>query len=121
MKFKLDENMPTDLLLLLRQEGHDATDVAEEGLAGEEDPSILEEATKEGRVLLTFDTDFASIRRFPPGSHSGIVVFRLHDQRWRRLEGPARRLLADNRLDKLKHGLSIVDELRIRFRTAPID
>jgi hypothetical protein len=30
---------------------------------------------------MTFDLDFADVRHYPPGSHGGIVVFRLHDQR----------------------------------------
>lgn len=33
MKFKLDENMPADFAVLLREQGHDADDVADEGLA----------------------------------------------------------------------------------------
>ena len=42
MNFKLDENMPADLGTLLRDRQHD---VAEEGLAGEDDPRVLKAAT----------------------------------------------------------------------------
>lgn len=82
MKIKLDENLPTALTELLRAAGHDAMTVADEALGGSKDPKVLEVATSEGRTLLTFDLDFADIRRYPVGSHAGIVVFRLHDQRW---------------------------------------
>jgi predicted nuclease of predicted toxin-antitoxin system len=116
MKFKLDENMPADLATVLRQEGHDATDVEEEGMAGGEDPSVLQAATLEARVLLTFDTDFADIRQYPPGTHGGIVVFRLRDQRWQTLEGRVRRILARRNLQKLPQGLAVVDETRVRYR-----
>ena len=85
MKFKLDENMPADLAALLHEYGHDTADVVQEGLAGEDDPPVLAAAVKEGRILLTFDLDFADIRQYPPGAHAGIVVFRLRDQRWRTL------------------------------------
>ena len=55
---------------------------------GEDDPPILQAATNEGRMLMTFDLDFADIRHYPPGSHAGIVVFR---QRQRRCaHGPRR-------------------------------
>lgn len=118
MKFKLDENMPTDLGTMLREVGHDVTDVVSEGLAGEDDPPVLQEATKEGRILVTFDLDFADIRIFPPGSHAGIVVFRLKDQRWSSLESPARRSLSETRLKRLEQGLAIVDESRIRYKRA---
>jgi len=118
MKFKLDENMPADLATRLRQQGHDVADVVQEGLAGEQDPPVLAAAAAEERILLTFDLDFADIRNYPPGTHAGIVVFRLHDQRWKTLEGPVRRLLAGSKLEDLEKGLAIVDETRVRCRRA---
>lgn len=118
MRFKLDENMPGDFAAYLRGVGYDAADVVEEGLAGEDDPLVLEVATKEGRVLLTFDLDFADIRHYPLGSHAGIVVFRLQDQRWKCLQGPVDRLLAGDVLSTLNRGLAIVDETRVRCRRA---
>ncbi len=117
MKFKLDENLPTALAELLRAGGHDAMTVADEALGGSNDPTILQAATSEGRVLLTFDLDFADIRRYPIGSHAGIVVFRLHDQRWGVLERPALQLIESGLLDHLQSGLAIVDESRVRIRT----
>ena len=118
MKVKLDENMPADLASKLRQEGHDVTDGVEEGLGGEDDPPVLKAAGNEGRILMTFDLDFADIRHYPPGTHAGIVVFRLHDQRWSSLQGPVSRLLAAGSLDVLGNGLAIVDETRVRYKHA---
>src|SRR5262249_55926941 len=118
VKFKLDENMPRDLAIRLHEAGHDVVDVVEEDLGGEEDPPVLQAATEEGRILLTFDLGFADIRHYPPGTHAGIVVFRLQDQRWRTLEGPAKRLLAGGRLEDLEKGLAIVDETRVRCKRA---
>ncbi|MEN6406448.1 MAG: DUF5615 family PIN-like protein [Thermoguttaceae bacterium] len=116
MKIKLDENLPTALAELLRETGHDAMTVADEALGGSKDPKVLQVATSESRTLLTFDLDFADIRRYPVGSHAGIVVFRLHDQRWAVLEQPARRLIESGLLDCLQGGLAIVDESRVRTR-----
>jgi predicted nuclease of predicted toxin-antitoxin system len=118
MKIKLDENMPAAMTELVRQAGHDALTVAEEALGGTVDRRILEAATVENRVLVTFDLDFADVRDFPVGSHAGIVVFRLHDQRWALLQGPARNLVASGILDRIHGGLAIVDESRIRIRTS---
>ncbi len=117
MKFKLDENLPTALTELLRAAGHDVMTVADEALSGSNDPKVLQAAASEGRMLLTFDLDFADIRRYPIGSHAGIVVFRLRDQRWAALEQPARRLIESGLLDRLQSGLAIVDESRVRIRT----
>jgi predicted nuclease of predicted toxin-antitoxin system len=119
MKIKLDENMPAAMTALLRQAGHDTTTVAEESLGGSDDPTVVAAATAEHRVLVTFDLDFADVRRFPAGSHAGIVVFRLHDQRWEVLEQPVRNLAASGVLERIGGGLAIVDEVRIRFRTLP--
>lgn len=116
MKFKLDENMPADLAVTLRSVGHDVCDVVEEGLAGENDPPVLKAATVEGRILITFDVDFADIRTYPPGSHAGIVVFRLHDQRWKSLKPQIEKLLSGQMLKRLERSLAVVDETRIRIR-----
>jgi predicted nuclease of predicted toxin-antitoxin system len=117
MKIKLDENMPVALAELLDATGHNVRTVADEGLSGRKDPEVLEVAKAEGRMLLTFDLDFADIRTYPIGSHAGMVVFRLHDQRWAILEAPIRRLIDSGILDRLRGGLAIVDESRIRIRT----
>lgn len=101
---------------LLEAAGHDVQDVVGEGLGGKMDEVILEAATDEKRVLLTFDLDFADVRRFPPGSHHGIVVFRLQDQRWKTLKPLVQKLITEEHLEKLQHGLAVMDETRIRFR-----
>ena len=117
MKIKLDENMPQALADLLRETGHDPSTVPQEKLAGAPDPSVLREATSEGRLLMTFDTDFCNVLDYPPGTHAGIVVFRLHDQRSAALRDPAQRLVESGVLERLRRGLAIVDEMRVRVRT----
>jgi len=71
VKLKLDENLPADLAALLRERGHDAMGAVEEGLGGSPDQRLLEVATNEGLILMTYDLDF---------------VFRLQDQRWAALD-----------------------------------
>jgi len=114
MKIKLDENMPLSLATLLRSAGHNASTIPEENLSGGADPDVLRTATKENRLLMTFNADFGDVRAYPVGSHAGVVVFRLHDQRWTALKEPAERLLISGLLEHLEHGLAIVDENRIR-------
>lgn len=117
MKLKLDENMPSDMKAVLRSAGHEASDVAEEGLSGADDASLARAAAEEGRVLLTFDTDFGDIRAYPLDSHGGIVVFRLEDQRWSPLKRAVEGLLNSGVLERLPGGLAVVTEHRIRLRT----
>jgi len=117
VKIKLDENLPRALEDLLLASGHDVTTVPQEALSGSSDPRVLGAATREDRLLMTFDMDFADIRQYPIGSHAGIVVFRPRDQRWSALEQPARQLVASGILATLGRGLAIVDESRVRIRS----
>jgi predicted nuclease of predicted toxin-antitoxin system len=121
VKVKLDENMPSALAERLRSAGHDVATVPDERLGGAADPTVLGAATSEGRLLMTFDTDFANIRLYPPGSHAGIIVFRLHDLRWKILGPPVARLMESGVLERLHGGLAIVDEVRTRMRAGRRD
>ncbi len=113
---KLDENMPNALVEFLNFNGYKADTVKDENLSGSDDHDVLNAATANQRILLTYDADFANTREYPPGSHSGIVVFRLRDQRWASLKEPIRRIVESGTLRKLGKGLAIVDEFRIRIR-----
>jgi predicted nuclease of predicted toxin-antitoxin system len=117
MRIKLDESMPLALAIFLRSAGHDVSTVAEENLSGQEDHPVLEAAAKEGRLLMTFDMDFGDIRSYPVGSHAGVVIFRLHDQRWAVLKEPVERLLKSALIDRLQYGIAVVDENRVRVRS----
>lgn len=116
MKIKLDENLPQALAIYLNSCGVDAHTVAQEGLIGAADANLLDAACSEQRVLFTFDTDFADIRRYPPSSHAGVVVFRLRDQRWAALEPHVKALVGVGKLNDLAKCLAIVDEDRVRLR-----
>ncbi len=62
MKFKLDENLPAELLADLQAMKHDADTVIGEGLTGSTDPPILAAAKREGRILFTMDKGIADVR-----------------------------------------------------------
>lgn len=114
MKIKLDENLPEGPADLLRSAKYDVATLLEEDLGGAKDPVVTAAVKREERLFMTYDLGFADIRKHSPGSHGGIVVFRLQDQRWRVLEGPARRLVESGLLERLQGRLAIV---RIRTRS----
>ncbi|PWB82068.1 MAG: hypothetical protein C3F08_00570 [Candidatus Methylomirabilota bacterium] len=76
MRFKVDENLPSELVGDLHAVGHQAETVLEEGLVGSPDPTILERVKREGRILLTMDRGIADVRAYPPEHYPGIVLFR---------------------------------------------
>jgi predicted nuclease of predicted toxin-antitoxin system len=82
MKFKIDENLPTDIAELLKKKGHDAITVPQQNLTGTSDENLASTCRKEKRTLVTLDTDFADIRAYPPEKSCGIIVMRLsrHDK-----------------------------------------
>ncbi len=80
MRFKLDENLPASSAAILETAGHDVDTVVDEGLTGAPDTDVVAAASAEGRILISLDRGLGDIRRYPPGSHAGIVVLRLTDQ-----------------------------------------
>jgi len=76
MKIKLDENISRHLKPHLQQAGYDAVTAAEEGLLGKSDVEVGTAAKSEGMILFTLDLEFANLRKFPPGTNPGIILFR---------------------------------------------
>ena len=72
MKFYLDEHIPKGVIEGLRRRGVDVLTVQEADRLGDSDEKQLAFATREGRVLVTFDDDF--LRLDAAGiPHTGIV------------------------------------------------
>jgi predicted nuclease of predicted toxin-antitoxin system len=76
MKLKLDENLSRHLKTPLMNLGHDVLTASDENLLSCPDSEVAAEAFKENRMLLTLDVEFADLRKYPPGSHPGIILFR---------------------------------------------
>ena len=80
MKFKLDENVPLHLKLLIQKYGYEVCDVYQQKLSGESDTTILTHCKQEKYVLITPDKDFENSYAYPPDIHCGIIVLRLTSQ-----------------------------------------
>jgi predicted nuclease of predicted toxin-antitoxin system len=77
MKFKLDENFGRAVQEVFRTRGHDAVTVRDEKLGGALDPRVLDAGSREGRILVTMDQDFANVLRYPPHNTHGVAVIRI--------------------------------------------
>jgi predicted nuclease of predicted toxin-antitoxin system len=115
MKFKSDENLPEEVVGLLRSAGHDAHSVLEEGIGGAPDETISEVCRREERILLTLDLDFADIRTYPPFEHQGIIVIRLRRQDKHSVLTMIPRILELLKTEEVRHKLWIVDESKTRI------
>ena len=116
MRFKLDENLPSELASLFREFGHDAETVLDQGMGGTQDSDLASACTREQRVLVTLDKDFSDIRTYPPNRHAGIVVLRLQSQARDHVLTVGRRFLQTAPDADLAGHLWIVEETRIRVR-----
>jgi len=76
MKLKLDENLSRHLKLVFAGLGYDVKTAAEENLLSQPDTAVALAAKTESRLLLTLDLEFGDLRKYPPGNHPGIVLFR---------------------------------------------
>ncbi|WP_420634450.1 DUF5615 family PIN-like protein [Candidatus Palauibacter sp.] len=52
MKYKLDENLPRDLVALFRDSGHDAVTVLDQGLSGASDFRLASICVSEDRAIV---------------------------------------------------------------------
>lgn len=116
MRFKIDENLPVELAVLLREEGHEANTVLEEGLGGRADPDIASICKLEDLVLITLDTDFSDIRVYPPEEFSGLIVLRLRQQDKNHVLELIPRLIPMFEAEPLAGRLWIVEEERVMIR-----
>jgi predicted nuclease of predicted toxin-antitoxin system len=116
LKFKVDENLPTEHAAMLQDAGHEADTVADQKLTGSDDSVLFERCQAEGRILLTLDLDFGNVRAYPPKSHFGIVVFRSRTQDKPTLVALLKRLLPvfGNRTHTQQ--LWFVENDRVRYR-----
>lgn len=116
MKFKVDENLPIDAAVLLKNAGHDALTVHDEKLTGCQDTDIAAVCAIENRILLTLDLGFADIRAYPPSKYPGIIVFRLSRQDKRNVLQAISRLLRVFDTHLVENKLWIVEERLVRIR-----
>jgi len=113
---KLDENLGKSHAKFLRSAGYCTKRVHEQGLSGQSDEEVWSKVCKEHLLFITLDTDFADVRKYPPGSHAGIVMLRPRSHGSRAVLEVLKRLLAHSALEDLRGCLVIADEYRVRVR-----
>jgi predicted nuclease of predicted toxin-antitoxin system len=66
MRFLLDENIPFDLAVALRREGHDVLWTPESTLRAASDDVLWDRAVHDDRIFVTEDLDFPLPPPYPP-------------------------------------------------------
>jgi predicted nuclease of predicted toxin-antitoxin system len=118
-RIKVDEDLPRDVADLLRSKGHDALTVVEEHLGGFADEKLWPIVQAEQRLLFTADRGFGDARLFPPGSHCGVVLFRLPRESRKGYVLLVELLLQTVSLDQLAGALVLVSPDALRISQPP--
>ncbi len=121
MKFLLDMGLARSTANFLRDRGHDAVHLREQGLQRLSDDAIIGKARVEGRVILTHDLDFGRIVALSQSHVPSVITFRLNDMR----PGEVNRYLTHTLArfaEELEAGALVsVNERAIRARPLPVE
>ncbi len=118
MNFLANENIPLYSITLLRNVGHKVASILEE-TPGAKDPIILNRATKEELVILTFDRDYGElIYRHKFSAPTAIVYFRFDPKT---PEEPANILLnvLKQKEISIEGKFTVIERNRMRQRLLP--
>jgi predicted nuclease of predicted toxin-antitoxin system len=116
MRILLDENLPTDLIEVLRALGHDVEHVSSRNLSGHPDPDIRVLADSEDRLLITQDIRFADVRDFAAGEHAGLILLRLKEPGLRAILEKLRSAFETNDVESWRGCFVVVSDFKLRVR-----
>jgi predicted nuclease of predicted toxin-antitoxin system len=119
LRVKLDENLGRSHAALLRQAGYAADRLTDEGLSGAPDETVWERVCAEDRFFVTLDLDFSDVRRFPPGTHPGVLLLRPRSRGRQAVLDALARVLQEQPLDGLRGCLAVADDTHTRIRRPP--
>lgn len=121
MRFLADMGVARSVVRWLRENEHEAIHLLDEGLERLDDREIFAKASREGRVLLTFDLDFAEIVTASGGNAVSVILFRLRRPRVQNVVQRLARRIRELGPEIDRGAVVIVEEARMRVRRLPID
>ncbi len=119
MQFLADMGVAQRIVEWLRDQGHDAVHLRDEGLQRMPNGEIFEKAISEGRIVLTFDLDFGEIIALSGGRRTGVVPFRLRNTRTPHVVDRLQRVLKESARALEQGAIVVVEESRHRIRQWP--
>ena len=120
MRFLLDVGVAASTAKYLRQRGHDAIHLLEQGLERLPDTEIAAKALREQRIILTHDLDFGRLVSLSKGRAPSVVTFRLSNMRVEEVNGRLDELLPRFAADLEFGALISVTDQRVRIRRLPV-
>ncbi len=120
MRFLADMGISPKTVSFLRDLGHQAVHLHEEGLARLSDSEILEKARREESIVLTHDLDFGDLLAASGAQLPTVIIFRLRNMRPERVNLYLENIIKQH-TKPLDHGaVATVAEGGVRIRRLPI-
>jgi len=116
VQIKADEDLPKQVVALLRESGYEADSVIEQSMAGWKDAQVWRKIQSENRFLVTADKGFADIRLYPPGTHAGVMLLRPDQDGIRPIIELLRKVLQSYDLTTLTGTITVVTPRSVRVR-----
>jgi len=121
MRFLLDADIPRSSAKVFRKLGHKVVDVRDINLGGATDEEIIKYAKENNFILVTKDIEFASVLRYPTGSHVGIIVLRLpFDFTSEQINTFLDDFIKSVKIEELVNNVTIVELGKYRIRRFPL-
>jgi predicted nuclease of predicted toxin-antitoxin system len=119
MRFLADMGVSSGVVEWLRNHGHDAKHLRDEGLHRMPNGEIFAKAIHENRIIITFDLDFGEIVALAKGKTASVILFRLHNTRTSHLLDRLSAVLKDSASALEEGAVVVVEESRHRVRYLP--
>ncbi|MEK6937195.1 MAG: DUF5615 family PIN-like protein [Nanoarchaeota archaeon] len=113
MKFLTDENVDIRVVQGLRKEGFDVKGIKELKMYSASDKKVLNLATKEKRILITYDKDFKNNPSFNNVKHFGIILLKLVNKTPNNILKIIVPILNSEKSEKLANNLTVISETDI--------
>lgn len=115
LEFLLDADMPRSSVEIIRSLGFNAEDVRDIGMRPARDKEIIEYALNNNCIIVTRDTDFGEVLRYP--KHPGAIIFRLpYTFTVKEINKRLKEFLTSVSEDKIRNAIIIVELSRYRRR-----
>lgn len=116
IRFLLDADMPRSSAKVIKSLGYDVEDVRDIGLGAAKDEEIIEYALKSKRIIITRNTGFGEILRYP--NHPGAIIFRLpYTFTVEEINKKLREFLTSVSGKEIEHAIIIVELTKYRKRS----
>lgn len=117
MKFLLDQNLSPKTTAFLRNKGHEVIDAREAKLCNTPDSILMETASKEQSILVSFDLDFSDIREIRTFKPVAVIVFRTRSFSSATVNRLFDHFLGQFQEDRITGNIFIISEAHIRWRS----